>query len=64
MNRIEEEIAAVAARLIVDEGMEFGLAKQQALKSLGLTGKVPLPSNDELEDAVFEHLNLSPLSTV
>ncbi len=58
MNRIEEEIAAVAARLIVDEGMEFGLAKQQALKSLGLTGKVPLPSNDELEDAVFEHLNL------
>jgi hypothetical protein len=38
--------------------MEFGPAKHQALKALGLTGKVPLPSNDELEDAVFEHLSL------
>lgn len=58
MNRIEEEIAQVAARYIIDDGMEFGPAKHQALKTLGLTGKVPLPSNDELEDAVFEHLNL------
>lgn len=58
MDRIEQEIAATAARYIVDDGMEFGSAKHQALKVLGLTGKVPLPSNDELEDAVFEHLEL------
>lgn len=58
MNRIEEEIAQVAARYIVDDGMEFGPAKHQALKALGCSAKVPLPSNDELEEAVFEHLSL------
>lgn len=58
MDPIKEEIAATAARYIVEDGMEFGPAKHQALKALGLTGKVPLPSNDELEDAVFEHLEL------
>ncbi len=58
MNRIEEEIAAVAARYIVDDRMEFGPAKRQAIKALGLGGKAPLPSNDDIEEAVFEHLRL------
>jgi hypothetical protein len=58
MNRIQEEIAAVAARYIVDDGMEFGPAKRHAVKSLGLSAKAPLPSNGDIEEAVFEHLSL------
>ena len=58
MSRIQEEIAAVAARFIVDDGLEFGPAKHQALKTLGLGGRVSLPSNEIIEDAVFEHLSL------
>ena len=58
MNRIQEEIAAVAARYIVEDGLELGPAKHQALKTLGLSAKVPLPSNEVLEEAVFEHLSL------
>jgi hypothetical protein len=58
MNRIQEEIASVAARYIVEDGLEFGPAKHQALKTLGVSSKVPLPSNEVLEEAVFEHLSL------
>jgi len=58
MNRIQEEIASVAARYIVEDGLEFGPAKHQALKTLGVSAKVPLPSNEVLEEAVFEHLSL------
>ena len=54
------EIAAVAARLVVDEGMEYGPAKQRALKSLGLASqrRVELPDNQLLEDQVREHIAL------
>jgi hypothetical protein len=50
------EIAAAAARLIVEDGLEYGPAKRQALRLLGLPPRTPLPGNDELEDAVFEHI--------
>jgi hypothetical protein len=57
------EIAAVAARLVVDEGMEYGPAKRRAADSLGLRtggrrGGAELPDNELLEDAVREHLAL------
>ena len=32
----QEEIAATAARLIVEEGLEYGPAKRRALKELAL----------------------------
>jgi hypothetical protein len=51
-----EEIAAVAARLIVDEGMDWGPAKQRAVRDLGLSRSAALPGNDEVEDAVREHI--------
>lgn len=49
------EIAAAAARLIVDEGMDWGPAKQRAARDLGAP-RAALPGNDEVEDAVREHI--------
>ncbi|NCT85553.1 MAG: hypothetical protein GXC94_20555 [Comamonadaceae bacterium] len=49
------EIAAMAARLIVDEGMDWGPAKQRAARDLGQP-RAALPGNDEVEDAVREHI--------
>jgi hypothetical protein len=51
-----EEIAAAAARLIVDEGLDWGAAKQRAVRDLGLPRSAALPGNDEVEDAVREHI--------
>ncbi|PTT83418.1 hypothetical protein DBR42_15985 [Pelomonas sp. HMWF004] len=49
------EIAAIAARLIVDEGMDWGPAKQRAARDLGAP-RAALPANDEVETAVREHI--------
>ncbi len=56
---LTEEIAAMAARLIVDEGLDYGPAKRRAAKSLAGPGRrVELPDNDELEDEVRAYLEL------
>nr|WP_295085759.1 hypothetical protein [uncultured Roseateles sp.] len=56
---VTAEIAATAARLVVEEGLEYGPAKQRALKTLGLgRSRAALPSNDELEDQVRDYLAL------
>ncbi|HEV7912855.1 MAG TPA: hypothetical protein VGP22_03760 [Albitalea sp.] len=54
------EIAAAAARLVVEEGMEYGPAKRRAARSLGKHSVRPvdLPGNDELEDEVRSYLAL------
>lgn len=52
------EIAIVAAGLVVDDGMDFEAAKRQAVRQLGLPPKTALPSHDELEAAVREHIAL------
>lgn len=54
------EIAATAARLVVEEGLEFGPAKQRALKQLGKRGLPAgeLPDNDLVEDEVRAYLAL------
>ena len=59
-NSITSEIAATAARLVVEEGLEYGPAKQRALKQLGLArnSRAALPSNDVLEDEVRDYLAL------
>jgi len=49
-----EEIAAAAACLVVDEGMEYGAAKKKAARGFG--ARTELPSNEQLEDAVREHI--------
>lgn len=55
-----EEIAAAAARLVVEEGLEYGPAKKRALRDLGLAGgrRAELPDNELLEDQVREYLSL------
>lgn len=55
---LAREIAAAAARLVVEEGLEYGPAKQRAIKTLGLPSRSALPDNDLLEDEVREYLAL------
>ena len=57
-NALVTEIANVAARLVVEEGMEWGPAKRRAVKELGLSARTPLPDNDLVEDAVREYIGL------
>lgn len=52
------EIAQAAARLVVEEGMEWGPAKRRAVRDLGLPQRTALPGNDEVEDAVREYIAL------
>ena len=55
-----QEIAATAARLVVEEGLEYGPAKRRAAKTLGHSSnrKAELPSNQLLEEQVREYLAL------
>jgi hypothetical protein len=55
---VKAEIAATAALLVVEEGLEYGPAKRRALRELGLPSRSPLPGNDMLEDEVFDYLKL------
>ena len=52
------ELAAAAARLVVEEGLEFGPAKRRAIKSLGLPARTALPPNEDVEDAVRDYIAL------
>jgi len=58
MTTVQEEIAATAARMVVEEGLEYGPAKRRAVKQLGLNARAQMPNNDQLEDAVREYLEL------
>jgi hypothetical protein len=58
MDNATHSIAATAARLIAEDGLEYGPAKHQALKTLGLPARTPMPDNQMLEAAVREHLEL------
>ena len=48
----------MAARLVVEEGLEYGPAKRRAVKQLGLPSRTPLPGNDEIEDAVVDYISV------
>lgn len=53
------EVAAAAARLIVEEGMEYGPAKRRAARALAGRGPAPeLPTNDAVEEEVRAYLDL------
>ena len=56
MTELKSEIAAHAARWVVEEGLDYGAAKRRAAKELGLSGKGALPGNDEVEDAVMDYI--------
>lgn len=57
---LTEEIAAAAARLVVEEGMEYGPAKRKAAKALGRHSVRPaeMPANEAVEDEVRAYLQL------
>ena len=58
MDTAKAEIAATAARLVVEEGLEYAQAKRRAVKQLGLPARTALPDNDAVEDEVREYIAL------
>jgi hypothetical protein len=58
MDTSKREIAAAAARLVVEEGLEYGPAKRRALRDLGLSARTALPNNDEVEAEVRDYIEL------
>ncbi len=58
MDSVQAEIAAAAARMVVEEGLEYGPAKRRAVRQLGLRARAALPDNDTLEEAVREYISL------
>ncbi|MGM9488909.1 hypothetical protein [Ideonella sp. YS5] len=59
-DHLSAELCARAARLIVDEGLDYASAKRRALREVGpQAGRgAVLPPNEQVEDAVREHLAL------
>lgn len=56
---LHDELAATAARLIVEEGLDYGAAKRRAARDLGLSERrAKLPDNLQVETAVREYLAL------
>jgi hypothetical protein len=57
---LSAEIAATAARMVVEDGMEYGPAKRKAARLLGRASARPaeLPSNEAVEDEVRDYLAL------
>lgn len=54
----QTEMAQVAARLVVEEGLDWGSAKRRAVRELGLPARTALPDNDQIEDAVRDYIAL------
>jgi hypothetical protein len=57
MDSLKAEIAATAARMVVEEGLEYGPAKRRAVKQLGVNVRA-LPDNDAVEEAVQEYIQV------
>jgi hypothetical protein len=57
---LTDEIAAAAARLVVDEGMDYDAAKRKAARSLGRHAprQAVMPANEQVEAEVRSHLAL------
>ena len=58
MTRLQDEIAAVAARWVVEEGLEYGPAKRRAARDLGAGRRSAWPDNDMVEQSVREYIAL------
>jgi hypothetical protein len=58
MESLKAEIAATAARLVVEEGLEYGPAKRRAVRQLGLPARSTLPGNNEVEASVIDYIEL------
>jgi hypothetical protein len=49
------ELIHTAARMVAEDGVDYGFAKRKAVRQLGLPESFPLPSNAEIEDAVRDY---------
>ncbi|MDP3037946.1 MAG: hypothetical protein Q8N07_09460, partial [Rhodocyclaceae bacterium] len=49
---LRSELVHAAARMIAEDGADYGFAKKKALRQLGLPDGFPLPGNAEIEAAV------------
>jgi hypothetical protein len=61
MNALKLEIAARAAQMIADSGLDYGSAKRKAALDLCATSSLPkdsLPNNEDVDAALLEHLTL------
>lgn len=58
MQDTQQEIAATAARFVVEDGLEYGSAKRRAVKQLGLPLRTALPSNEVLDVEVRDYIEL------
>src|SRR5689334_2051269 len=60
MPSLTDELAGAAARLVVEEGLEYGPAKRKAQRVIGKHSVRPaeLPSNEQVEDEVRSYLAL------
>lgn len=55
---LRSELVHAAARLIAEDGMDYGFAKRKAVRQLGLPESFPLPSNAEVEGAVRDYQSI------
>ena len=55
---LKEQIAAAAATMVVEEGLEYGPAKRRAVKQLGLPARTALPDHDLVESAERDYIAL------
>ena len=56
MDSIKAEIAAVAARAVVEEGLDFSAAKRRAAQQLGVSPRQGLPDHEAMERAVQDYI--------
>ncbi|MEX3954455.1 UDP-N-acetylmuramate--alanine ligase [Trinickia sp. EG282A] len=59
--RVREEIAIAAARLIAEEGLDYSSAKRKAARQVVGQGRVAgewLPDNDQIEEEIREYQSL------
>ncbi len=58
MHSTMQEMATTAARLVVEDGLDYASAKRRAQKLLGLPTRVGLPDNQQVESEVRAHIAL------
>lgn len=65
MGSAADSIAQAAARLVVDDGLEYGAAKRKAARDLSRRHgrRSDLPSNEAVEDEVRDYLSLFQADT-
>jgi len=52
---LRSELVQAAARMIAEDGLDYGFAKRKAVRQLGLPESFPLPSNAEVETALRDY---------